>query len=199
MTSISTIDILLSLLYYNWVYSYHQQYTVTINSIQLPSTVYSYHQQYTVTINSIQLPSAVYSYHQQYTVTISSIQLPSTIYSYHQQYTVTISSIQLPSRVYSYHQQYTVTINSIQLPSTLYSYHQHNCVLVFQSKVGYLHARSVKRQTDIVYVEVCSLMVHSEQVLLVLTHPLWETHSVLQHQRNNSKLQHKWYLWMDCY
>jgi len=31
----------------------------------------------------------------------------------------------------------------------------HLCGCMFQPKVGYLHVRSIKRQIDIVYVEVC--------------------------------------------
>ena len=64
--------------------------------------------------------------------------------------------------------QYTVTIHT-----TVYWFlliYLRGCI--FQPKVGYLHVRSVKRRTDIVYVEVCFLMVHSEQLLLVLAHPL---------------------------
>jgi len=44
---------------------------------------------------------------------------------------------------------------------------------MFQPKVGYLHVRSIKRQIDIVYVEVFfSVGAFRAEVLLVIAHPL---------------------------
>ena len=92
--------------------------------------------------------------------------------------------------------------------SAPYSYHQHNCVLVFINIITWLHVSTKRwlsscqkyKTSDWYYVKVFfSMGAFRAEVLLVLAHPLWQTYSVLQYQCNNSRLQHRWYLWIDYY